>query len=98
MIKLMTLPQIRNAILKNLSFWRPGDPTYFLPTGHQWPHVHHAIHDQDNIGWGIMLGGCISKHWKEAQEKYYIWLDRCNTGRRWVELLIVKLINMAWDM
>ena len=35
---------------------------------------------------------------KEVQDEYYIWLDRRNTGRRWAELLIVKLIDIAWDM
>jgi hypothetical protein len=33
-----------------------------------------------------------------VQEEYYSWLDRRNTGRRWTELLIVKLVEVAWDM
>jgi hypothetical protein len=98
MKKMTTLPQLRKAIITNLSLWRDGEPANFLPPGHQWPHVHQAVHDQDNIGWGIMLEGCISRHWKETQDEYYVWLDRRNTGRRWAELLIVKLINVAWDM
>jgi hypothetical protein len=98
MKKQTTLPQLQTVVITNLTHWRNSEPLFHPDTGHQWPHIHQAIHDQDNIGWGIMLEGCISKHWREVQEEYYVWLDRRNTGRRWAELLIVKLIDVAWDM
>jgi hypothetical protein len=95
--KTKTLPQLQDALLTNLSHWREGEPTYY-PQGHQWPHINQAIHDQESIGWGIMLEGCLSQHWKAVQEEYFVWLERRNTGRRWAELLIAKLIDVAWDM
>ena len=98
MQRLTTLPRLQEAIITNLSHWRDDEPVHYPQGGHQWPHVRQAIHDQDDIGWGLMLEGCVSKHWKEVQDEYYIWLDRRNTGRRWAELLIVKLIDVAWDM
>jgi hypothetical protein len=97
MKKLTALPQLRSAILVNLERWRENEPIFY-PEGHRWPHVRSAIDDQARIGWGLMLEGCLSRHWKEVQEEYYSWLDRRNTGRRWTELLIVKLVEVAWDM
>ena len=98
MKKQTTLPQLQDKIIENLSQWRNGEPLSYPDEGHIWPHIHQATYDQTEIGWGIMLEGCISRHWKEVQEEYYIWLDRRNTGRRWAELLIVKLVDVAWDM
>jgi hypothetical protein len=98
MKKMTTLPQLQDVILRNLHNWREGGPTYYPQDGHQWPYVHQAIHDQEQIGWGLMLEGCLSQHWKAVQDEYYVWLDRRNTGRRWAELVIAKLIDVAWDM
>jgi hypothetical protein len=45
-----------------------------------------------------MLKGCLSVHWKAVQDAYYMWLAWRNTGRRWAELLIAKLVGMARDI
>jgi hypothetical protein len=97
MSKMKTLPQLQDTILENLSHWRDGEPTSY-PQGCRWPHIHEAIQDQERIGWGLMLEGCLSQYWKAGQDEYYTWLERRNTGRRWAELLIVKLLDVAWDM
>jgi hypothetical protein len=44
------------------------------------------------------MEGCISTAWKEIQHSLFKWLGRRNTGRRWAELLISKLLNISWDM
>ena len=42
----------------------------------------------------------ISRHeyWKATQDAYYTWLEQRHTGRRWMESLVAKQIDVAWDM
>ena len=54
--------------------------------------------EQDHIGWKLFMEGCISTEWKGIQQTYFRWLGRRNTGRRWAELLITKLLGISWDM
>jgi hypothetical protein len=72
MEKMTTLPQLQATRCNynkpfQLAQWRT---ILHSQEGHQWPHVHAAILDQETIGWGIMLEGCLSQqHWKAVQEE-----------------------------
>jgi hypothetical protein len=92
-----TLPALRNSICSHLQTW--GDGTNINKTTTvSWPGFTGALTDQSSIGWQLFMQGCISTAWKEIQHSYFKWLGRRNTGRRWAELLISKLLNISWDM
>ena len=40
----------------------------------------------------------MSNHWQGVQQKYYEWISRRNTGRQWVQQLILQLFNVSWDL
>jgi hypothetical protein len=42
--------------------------------------------------------GRISLQWKEVQQRYYEWLGRRNTGKKWATALIQKVWEVSWDM
>ena len=53
---------------------------------------------QDLIGWRAFLEGCVLQTWTVKQQEYYDWLEKKNTGQRWVETLIKRLWQVSWDM
>ena len=57
-----------------------------------------AIDVQDCIGWLALFEGCIAVQWAGAQEAHFIWAGRRNTGKRWATSLVVKLLEVAWDL
>ena len=44
-----------------------------------------------------MLGRMAPK-WAAAQQSYFKWLGRRNTGKHWLVTPMVKLLNISWDM
>jgi hypothetical protein len=44
-----------------------------------------------------MIGQMVPK-WAAAQQSYLDWLERQETGKRWLIELIMKLLNISWDM
>jgi hypothetical protein len=94
--KVSTMPDLQHAILHYLSSWHRNDvPT--IPQYH-WPGVNDLITAQGTIGWRAFLEGCILQAWAAKQQEYYEWLERKNTGRRWVTTLIKRLWQISWDM
>ena len=94
-----TYPPIATAIITRLRQWRIyGD--------HQLPPLrqrniygsHHAVIDQDKIGWYNFLLGRLSKKWSDSQQRYIDSLKRKNSGRRWTSSVIQKALEIAWDM
>jgi hypothetical protein len=94
--KAKTLPDIQHAILQRLKAWRTNAavraPTY------NWPGITDLILTQDLLGWRTFLEGGILQSWAAHQQAYYVWLQRRNTGKRWVTTLIKKLWQISWNM
>ncbi len=44
------------------------------------------------------MEGCVLQAWAAKQQEYYDWLQRRNTGKRWVTTLIKKLWEISWNM
>jgi hypothetical protein len=50
------------------------------------------------MGWFPFFEGCIAVKWAGLQETHYVWLGWHNTGERWAASLVVKLLDIAWDL
>eukprot|EP00549_Striatella_unipunctata_P025148 CAMPEP_0118684512 /NCGR_PEP_ID=MMETSP0800-20121206/6685_1 /TAXON_ID=210618 ORGANISM="Striatella unipunctata, Strain CCMP2910" /NCGR_SAMPLE_ID=MMETSP0800 /ASSEMBLY_ACC=CAM_ASM_000638 /LENGTH=142 /DNA_ID=CAMNT_0006581227 /DNA_START=198 /DNA_END=626 /DNA_ORIENTATION=+ len=50
------------------------------------------------MGWHLFFEGWMSSKWAETQQAYYEWLGMRRTGHRWVQALIKKLWQTAWDL
>jgi hypothetical protein len=94
--KAATMPDLRNAILSRLRSWRANEE--FQVPSYTWPGVNNLLQQQDLIGWRAFLEGAILQQWAAKQQEYYTWLQRRNTGRRWITTLIKKLWEISWDM
>ena len=96
MTQAATMPDIRNAIISRLKTWiNDSDPETISFT---WPGVNNLLQTQDLLGWRAFLEGCVLKEWAAKQQEYYTWLERKNTGRRWITTLIKKMWEISWDM
>ena len=62
------------------------------------PGLLQAIAAQDRIGWLAFFEGCIAVKWAGVQEAHFLWLGRRNTGKQWATSLVVKLLEVAWDL
>ena len=96
LIQAATMPALRLAILQRLHAWKNNDAT--CPPQYAWPGVNDIVTAQDLLGWRAFLEGCILQAWAAKQQEYYDWLERKNTGRRWVTTLIKRLWQISWDM
>jgi hypothetical protein len=96
LIKAMTMPDLRLAILQRLRAWKNLDA--YCPPSYAWPGVNALVSTQDLLGWRAFLEGCVLQEWARMQQEYYTWLDKKNTGRRWVTTLIKLLWQISWDM
>jgi hypothetical protein len=91
-----TLPDLRAAIISRLRAWRQDID---LPNTHyNWPGVNDIVRDQDLLGWRAFLEGAVLQAWAAKQQEYYDWLERKNTGKRWITILIKKLWEISWNM
>jgi hypothetical protein len=95
--KAMTLPDVQKAIISRLQSWRTQDAAPAPPT-YNWPGVNDLVLQQDSIGWKNFLEGCVLHAWAAKQQEYYEWLQRRNTGKRWITTLIKKLWEISWNM
>ena len=96
MNKRQTYDKISTCILSRLRSWHDNsayEEFHFLP-----PTVTQAVEDQDSISWSNFLSDLWSTRWAEAQQSYYVWLGRRQTGRRWAISIIKLLVNIVWDM
>ncbi len=97
--KALTLPDVQEAILSRLRSWRTGvHPVVYPQPTYNWPGVNELVTNQDTIGWKNFLEGCVLQAWAAKQQEYYDWLQRRNTGKRWVTTLIKKLWEISWNM
>jgi hypothetical protein len=95
--KALTLPDLQTAILSRIQSWRRQEARLPPPT-YDWPGVNDLVLEQDLIGWKNFLEGCVLQAWAAKQQEYYDWLQRRNTGKRWVTTLIKKLWEISWNM
>lgn len=97
MTKACTLPDIQKAIMNRLATFRTQ--TDELPAlDHTWPGLAELIAQQDLIGWRTFMEGGILQAWAAKQQDYFDWLQRRNTGKRWITTLIKKLWEISWNM
>jgi hypothetical protein len=95
--KALTLPDIKRSIISRLQSWRNQETDLTQPS-YNWPGVNDLVTKQDSIGWKNFLEGCVLQEWAEKQQEYYEWLQRRNTGKRWITVLIKKLWEISWNM
>jgi hypothetical protein len=81
-----TMPNIGQAILNRLKAWQMQKrlPDLF----YRRPGVNDLVRAQDLIGWRAFLEGAVLQAWAAKQQDYYDWLQRRNTGKRWITTLI----------
>jgi hypothetical protein len=91
-----TMPALQDAIITRLRQWK-GD-TVASPQWSTRYGLRNAILQQDELGWYNFLMGRIGLQWKAVQQRYYEWLGRRNTGRKWATALIQKVWEVSWDM
>jgi hypothetical protein len=96
LIQAKTMPALQQAILQRLHAWKHQDAP--RPPNYAWPGVNAIVTQQDLIGWRAFLEGCVLQAWAAKQQEYYDWLERKNTGKRWVTTLIKRLWQISWDM
>jgi hypothetical protein len=96
LVKAKTMPDLRKAIITQLTAWRNNDEPP-LPQ-YNWPGVNDLITKQSTLGWRNFLEGGVLQEWAAKQQAYYNWLNRKNTGRRWITTLIKKLWEISWNM
>ncbi len=53
--------------------------------------------EQEYLGCGNFLQGCISAVWQEIQQQYYFWIGSRQLGGRWAVALIMNSWDVAWD-
>jgi hypothetical protein len=80
------MPNIGQAILNRLKAWQMQKrlPDLF----YRRPGVNDLVRAQDLIGWRAFLEGAVLQAWAAKQQDYYDWLQRRNTGKRWITTLI----------
>ena len=91
-----TMPELREAIITRLRQWKgltTHNPSWTTTHG-----LRHAVSHQDELGWYNFLLGRISIEWQSVQQKYFEWLGKRNTGRKWAVALIQKIFQVSWDM
>jgi hypothetical protein len=95
--KANTLPDIQSAILSRLQSWYEQSEPLPTPT-YNWPGLNDLVLQQDSVGWRNFLEGGVLQEWAAKQNEYYEWLQRRNTGKRWITTLIKKLWEISWNM
>jgi hypothetical protein len=95
--KALTLPDLQKAILSRLRSWRNQEAEWPAPS-YNWTGVNDLVVNQDLIGWHAFIEGAVLKAWAAKQQEYYDWLERRNTGKRWLTTLIKKLWEISWNM
>jgi hypothetical protein len=95
--KAQTLPEIQQAILSRIQSWRNQDERFMAPN-YRWPGLNTLVLAQDSIGWKNFLEGGVLQGWAAKQQEYFEWLQRRNTGKRWITQLIKKLWEISWNM
>jgi hypothetical protein len=97
MTKALTLPDIQQVIISRLKTVR--NHTENLPATYcKWPGLNELVRAQDTVGWRNFLEGGILHEWAAKQQENYDWMQKRNTGKRWISTLIKKLWEISWNM
>ena len=95
MTKTKTLPAIAGVIKSRLLQWHLN--SVLTPYTTDYPGLTAAIQAQDLLGWQNFLDGLLTPEWESVQSTYLTWINSKQTGKRWVEALITKVWDVAWD-
>ncbi len=93
MVAAQTHPQLRQEILSGLQQWHDEKPDWPKPQVRS-----SAVIQQDTIGWGVVLEGCLVRRWREEQDIFWKAIKSRKSSRRWTTALLTRLITTAWDM
>jgi hypothetical protein len=97
MLKAFTLPELQTAIISRIQTVRTEEDALPVPT-YAWPGINDLILKQDVVGWRNFMEGGILYKWAAKQQEYFDWIQRRNTGKRWLTTLIKKLWEIPWNM
>ena len=90
-----TCPELQNLIISSLQSWHLNIKPILPKKG--FLGVDEIYLEQQSIGWRQFIGGCISKKWAIAQNKYYFWIGSKKSGNMWAKGLIQQLWKVAWN-
>jgi len=85
-------PSIKKEILDSLQRWNKAEPIGSTIDQSK------AAQEQEVVGWDLALEGCMSKKWREQQDRYWKAYKSCKSSKRWTMELLKKLMGIAWDM
>ena len=91
-----TCPDLRKMLLTALQQWKKGQ-RIIRPMEVESTHSIAVWKEQTNIGWRNILGGSLSKQWKQRQDKYYKEMGSKKSGTTWVKGLVIQLWQLSWD-
>jgi len=87
-----TAPDLIVLILDGLRAWS-GNQTN--PTSPRYPDL---AGRQAGLGWQSLFEGRPAVGWQTAQQDYFAAIGSSNRGLRWLTQLLLKLVNIAWDL
>lgn len=90
-----TDPLLVDIIVSRLNSWRNG--TMVEPIAVP-PHYQEVLERQDRQGWNNFFLGIPAKGWRELQQANYEASGSTKSGRRWLEAIIRKQWQIAWDI
>jgi hypothetical protein len=96
LVSMETAPEIRRTIIRKITNWRRRRRVTAQITNKYGERE--AAEHQDTIGWTNFMIGRMAPEWASAQQRYFDWLGRRRTGKRWLVAITVKLLNLSWDM
>jgi hypothetical protein len=85
-----TDPVLRHTLIYNLRHWH----TNTIPSLNR----SELESEQDKVGWDFVLEGTFVSTWSTYQQCHLQLLGKKSSGRRWLTLLIKKLLDIAWDL
>ena len=91
-----TKPSLRTCLLSILNAWYRETPWQPPPTND--PSDRMVFDAQLRAGTHRVFDGFLVCQWAEAQQQYFTWIKRRNTGQRWLASVIQKIWEIAWDM
>ena len=89
-------PEMFKIFFNRLTVWRNDtDPS---PLHLTFPGTQRALTEQDLFGWQPVLEGVTSPAWLECLDVYFTSMGSRQSPRRWLAMIISKLLNISWDM
>jgi len=94
--KNMTHPDLRTGIIQLITSWCNYENTPLIESNYTG--IAETFRNQQTLGPDAFMRGFLCSDWAAVQNEHYKWINRRNTGLRWVAGLIKKLWEIAWDM